>query len=61
MEGLDEVHLTDAEIAEGEAVLVAQLIGLLVTFIGEALTLHLLHEAWPQAPLGGLYSGPERE
>ena len=55
------MQLADAEIAEGEAVLVAQLIGLLVTFIGEALTLHLLHEAWPEASLGGLYSEPEKE
>jgi hypothetical protein len=60
LEGMDEVHLTDAEIAEGEVVLVAQLIGLLVTFIGEALTLHLLHDAWPEPSLGGLYSEPEK-
>ncbi|HEX5453228.1 MAG TPA: hypothetical protein VFX06_05495 [Stellaceae bacterium] len=61
LEGLDEAQLSDAEIAEGEAVLVAHLLGLLVTFIGEALTLHLLHEAWPEASLGGLNSEPERE
>jgi hypothetical protein len=34
--------------AAGERVLVAELIGLLVTFIGWRLTLHLLREVWPQ-------------
>lgn len=61
LEGLDEAQLSDAEIAAGEAVLVARLIGLLVTFIGEALTVHLVQEAWPEASLGGLDSEPERE
>lgn len=61
LEGLDEGQLSDAEIAEGEAVLVAQLIGLLVTFIGATLTLQLLQQAWPETPLGGLNSGPESE
>jgi hypothetical protein len=31
----------------GEVVLVAQLLGLLHTFIGEPLTLQLVKEAWP--------------
>jgi hypothetical protein len=61
VEGLDETQLSDAEIAEGEAALVAQLIGLLVTFIGATLTLQLLQQAWPEASLGGFYSEPERE
>ena len=49
LEGLDEAQaqLSQNEIAQGEMVLVAQLIGLLVTFIGEGLTLRLLQEAWP--------------
>ena len=34
--------------AAGEAVLVAELLGLLVTFIGSDLTLRLLHEIWPK-------------
>ena len=59
LEGLDDAQLTDAEIAEGEAVLVAQLIGLLVTFIGATLTLQLLRQAWPDASLGALGSEPE--
>ena len=61
LEGLDEAQLSAAEIAEGEAVLVAQLIGLLVTFIGATLTLQLLQQAWPEASLGGLNSEPEKE
>ena len=50
LEGLDEAQaqLSGDEIAQGEIVLVAQLIGLLVTFIGEGLTLRLLEETWPE-------------
>lgn len=59
--GLDQARLSAAEIAEGKAVLVAELIGLLVTFIGATLTLGLLQEAWPEASLGGLNSEPETE
>ena len=33
----------------GSTVLLAQLLGLLVTFIGEALTLRLVQEVWPEA------------
>jgi hypothetical protein len=49
LEGLDDmlVDVSPHEIGEGEVVLVAQLIGLLVTFIGAGLTMRLLHEAWP--------------
>lgn len=31
--------------------LVTQLLGLLITFIGEALTLRLIHDVWPEAAL----------
>lgn len=31
--------------------IIAQLLGLLVTFIGESLTLRLVRDAWPDAPL----------
>jgi hypothetical protein len=52
LEGLEEAQaqLSETEIAEGEVVLIAQLIGLLVTFIGEELTLRLVQESWPDAP-----------
>ncbi len=50
LEGLDEVEarLSKIEMAKGEVTLIAQLIGLLVTFIGEPLTLRLVQEAWPE-------------
>ena len=51
LEGLEEAQaqLSEDEIAAGEVILVAQLIGLLVIFIGEELTLRLVQEAWPDA------------
>jgi len=51
LEGLDEAQaqLSETEIADGEIVLIAQLIGLLATFIGEELTLRLVQESWPDA------------
>lgn len=35
---------------EGSEVLLAHLLGLLVVFIGEVLTLRLLYEIWPDLP-----------
>lgn len=40
--------LSSGEIYEGKVELGAQLIGLLVAFIGEKLTLQLLGEVWPE-------------
>ena len=59
LEGLDEleVQVKPGEIAEGKIVLLAQLLGLLVAFIGENLTLWLVHEAWPELSLDGLDLG----
>lgn len=49
VEGLDKLEGKKAPvIAAGEVALVAQLVGLLMTFIGEELTMRLLHEIWPQ-------------
>lgn len=50
LEGLEEVEakFDSRELAEGEVVLVAQLLGLLLTFIGPALTLRLLQDIWPK-------------
>jgi len=50
LEGLEklEVKLDSREVAEGELVLVSHLLGLLVTFIGPALTLGLLRDIWPK-------------
>jgi len=38
---------------QGGTLLVAHLLELLMTFIGESLTLHLVRDAWPEAPLNG--------
>jgi hypothetical protein len=40
----------DDETAQWGVVLIAQLIGLMITFIGESLTLQLLQNAWPNLP-----------
>jgi len=50
LEGLAALHasLKPAEFREGRVVLVAQLLGLLVAFVGPALTSRLMGEIWPQ-------------
>lgn len=49
--GLDGLQHDPDDGAGGEAgiIIVAQLLNLLVTFIGEPLTLHLVRDAWPGA------------
>jgi hypothetical protein len=42
---------------DGEAMLIALVLGLLITFIGEALTLRLVQNAWPDLSLGDFNSG----
>ncbi len=56
LEGLEELeeNLDRDAIARGEVELVAQLLGLLVTFIGLALTLRLILGAWPKADFDDL-------
>lgn len=58
-QGLDmiEADLDVKEIAEGQTILLARLIGLLVAFIGENLTLRLVLELWPKLPLKNLNFG----
>jgi hypothetical protein len=58
-EGLDELEaqVDPEEIAEGRVVLLAQLLGLLVAFIGEALTLRLARDVWPKLSLDDLELG----
>ena len=55
LEGFDEVERTQSAEARGRdaVVLVAQLLGLLVTFIGELLTLRLVRDAWPDVSMNG--------
>ncbi len=53
LEGLEAVtrNVDPAEFFEGRVVLLAQLLGLLVAFIGPTLTSRLIGEVWPQIPL----------
>ena len=53
LEGLDELEaqVDPEEIFQGRVVLLAQLLGLLVAFIGEDLTLRLVREVWPKLSL----------
>ena len=63
LKGLDELaSQTDKELArDGGAILIAQLIGLLLTFIGEGLTLRLVQDVWPEAAFDGRVSEKEKE
>lgn len=49
LEGLAVAQTTsDANLSEGEVLLLAQLLSLLVAFIGIALTLRVINQIWPQ-------------
>jgi hypothetical protein len=52
LEGLDTIlaPVTPDEALNGGTALVAHLIGLLVAFIGERLTLQIVREVWPKMP-----------
>ena len=56
LEGLDELkaQVGPDEFLEGRVVLLAQLLGLLVVFIGESLTLRLVRDVWPRLSLNDL-------
>ena len=56
LEGLSEMSslLDPIEFLEGRVVLLARMLGLLVAFIGENLTLGLVQGVWPKAPLNNL-------
>ena len=51
----------DARDAEGEMLLIANLLALLFTFIGEALTLRLLYDVWPDASFDSSTAEEERK
>ena len=55
LEGLPKQPDLDAML-EGKVVLLAHLLGLLVAFIGENLTLRLVREVWPKARFNNLES-----
>ena len=61
LKGLDELEpQIDKEQARDEgAILIAQLLGLLLTFIGEGLTLRLVQDVWPEAAFNGRASKKE--
>lgn len=46
-----EAQLRSEEAARGGVALITELVGLLIIFIGEALTLRLLHTVWPKVLL----------
>ena len=56
LEGFEElqIEVEPDEFLEGRIVLLAQLLGLLVAFIGEKLTLGLVREIWAKIPLDHL-------
>jgi hypothetical protein len=56
LEGLEELHaqIDPADLFEGVVVLLAQLLGLLVAFIGENLTVSLVRDVWPKVSLNDL-------
>jgi len=57
--GGPEPQLHDHEAEEGEIMFIAQLLGLLFTFIGEALAFRLVLDVWPEAALDESDSGRE--
>lgn len=63
LHGLTVAHATldAAQFAEGEIALLAQLLGLLVAFIGPALTLRLITQTWPQLSFGDADFGEAAE
>lgn len=52
-----EAQVSLEEIAEGGDILVAHLLGLLVTFIGELLTLRIVRQVWQQLPFDVDFGG----
>ena len=59
LEGLSEIQaqMGAEEFADGGAILLAHLLGLLVAFIGEKLTLRMVQDAWPKLSLNDLDFG----
>jgi hypothetical protein len=46
---IDKIRAGEFPAGEGGIILIARLLGLLLVFLGEALTLRLLRNAWPGA------------
>jgi len=63
LKGLDELEpqIDKEQARNGGAILIAQLIGLLLTFIGEGLTLRLVQDVWPETAFDDRVSEKERK
>jgi len=63
LSGIEDVESGKSKgaVREWEKVLVAQLLDLLVTFIGEVLMVQLVRQAWPDLPAGPVRSRTEDE
>jgi hypothetical protein len=61
LQGLDELEpqIDKEQAREAGVILIAQLIGLLRTFIGEGVTLRMVQDVWPQAAFDGRVSDKE--
>jgi hypothetical protein len=63
LEGLDELEpkIDKDQVREAGAILIAQLLGLLLTLIGEGLTLRMVQGVWPEAAFDGRVFEKERK
>jgi hypothetical protein len=63
LQGLDELEpqINKDQAREGGTILITQLIGLLLTFIGEGLTLSMVQAVWPEAGFDGRVFEKERK
>ena len=63
LKGLDELGpQIDKDMSkEGGAILIAQLLGLLLTFIGEGITIRVVQGVWPESALDDRDSGKEQK
>ena len=58
LKGLDELEpqIGKEQARDEGAILIAQLLGLLLTFVGEGLTLRMVQDVWPEAAFDGRVS-----
>ena len=63
LKGLDDLEPhSDKDLSKtGGAILIAQLLGLLLTFVGEGITLRLVQNVWPESAFDDRGSGKEKE
>jgi hypothetical protein len=62
LQGLRELDRTDNDQTEEEgAIFIARLLGLLLIFIGEALTMRLMQDVWPDAAFDDMQFGGGRK